>query len=311
MNAINSFSCATAFGNTGTNKCAFAPKEVVGMFIVPKSWSIKNDQVPTLQTYLEQSAKSPSKSSRIYPVHNFVGFTDSSEDVVRETLGYGETVTIRDGNYNWMFRFVKGGMCLLKSLRDRNGSDVYVVFIDKEGNLIGTIRNGGLAGIPISDFWAPKWTLGDGSGTTSNFSVFMSFKPEYINERLAFIQTKNSGLILEDIQGLQDLLAIPITAAAGTANVYVVDKCSGNNEDVADLFGDDLAEVSLWSASSVNGTAQTISAVAFNPLTKSYTLTFTPVRTVGSIISLASVDVLEAADIVGFEGSSSSLPLVL
>lgn len=307
---LNSVKCTTAFANTGFGKCTFTPREIVAALLVSSSFVITEANTNNLQTFLEGAIHNPVRSERANLVPGFVAFTDSSDEVVREQLGYGGTATLRDGNYNWTFRFVDGGLCLLSSLQAFNGQRPNVIFIDAAGNFIGTKRNGGLAGIPVEDYWANKWTPSDGASASANLSVYFSFRPETINEKLAFIQTANiEDFDLASIQGIQDLVLVPGAVAAASAVITVADKCSGSPEDFGDLYGADLADETLWTATGTDGSSQTISAVAYNSVTHEFTLTFDPVRTIDSIVGLAPIDDLETAGIVGFEGTSVRVPL--
>ena len=307
---LNLVSCAAAFDNTGFARCTFNPREIVGALLVSPTFAISETDAEDLQTFLENAVKNPVKSERVLPVLNFVGVTDNSEEPVRETLGYGTTKTIRDGNYNWTFRFVKGGLCLLKSLQSFNGQDVYVIFIDAAGNLIGTKTTAGLAGIPVDDYWANKWSASDGNGATTNLSVYFSFRPVYINERLSFIQTSTiDGFDISVIKGLQDLEIKLISATASTVVVQVADKCTGSVNDIADMFSDELEDPAAWVAVSLAGDDETIDDVEFNSTTKQFTITFDPVRTVATSLNLAPTDDLEDLGVVGYEGKAITVPV--
>lgn len=309
---LNSVNCTSAFSNTGFGKCNFIPREIVAALIVSSAFVITETDAQNLQTFLDTQLKNPVKSQRVLLVPGFVGITDSSDEVVRETLGYGGTQTLRDGNYNWTMRFVNGGLCLLTSLQSMNGQVPNVIFIDAAGNLIGTKKANGLGGIPLEDYWANKWTPSDGSSVSANLSVYFSFKPHYINERLSFIQTTGmDDFDISMLTGYQDLVISTVSATAGSAIVNVADKCSGDSAGIGELYGNDLADPELWSAVGFDGTEQVISAVAYNDANNRYTLTFLPVRTVGSIVNLASVTDLEAAGVEGFEGVASRVPLVV
>lgn len=307
---INQVACASAFSNVGVGRCSFIPREIVGAMLVSANFVITEADSADLQTFLQDAAADAVAANRLLPIHGFVGITDSSEDVTRETLGYGVSRTLRDGNYGWTLRFVEGGLCLLTALQEFNGQRVYVIFIDAAGNLIGTKKPTGLGGIPVDDFWANKWVPSDGT-TTANLSLFFSFRPEYINQRLAFIQTSNiPDFDFDSIVGLQDVAIQILTAAAGTVTLKLADRCSMDNS-FSDLFGADLVAADGITAVGVDGSVQTIDAQTFNATTRVYTLTFDPTRTVASIINLIPVADLETAGISGYEGRSVVAPVTL
>lgn len=302
---INSLNCVSAFENVGVGRCSFIPREIVGAILVPASFVITEANANDLQAFLQAAAQDPVTSARILPIHNFVGITDSSEEPVRQTLGYGSVRTIRDGNYGWTLQFVDGGLCLLSSLQAHNGQKTHVIFIDAGGTLIGTKKVNGLGGIPVDDFWANKWTAPDGTNTAI-LSLFFSFKPVYINERLSFIQA-GEDLDFEAVVGLQDVVITALSAAAATATVALADKCSGDNT-FSDLFGADIAAGTGFEAVGVDGTVQAITTVAYNATTRVYTLTFSAPRTVATVLSLVDLSTL---DIEGYEGTELNLPVTL
>lgn len=304
---LNSVNCASAFANVGIGRCSFTPREIVGAILVSASFVITPSDAENLQAFLESEAKTPIKAIRILPIHNFVGITDSSEEPVRQTFGYGSNRTLRDGNYNWELQFVDGGLCLLTSLQALNGQKVYVIFYDAGGNLIGTKKDNGLGGIPVDDFWANKWGVADGTNP-ANLSLYFSFKPEYINQRLAFVQaTQDANFDFDAITGLQDVNITVISATANSVKVKVADKCSGD-DTFSDMFGVEIAADTGFEATSVTGSDQTVSAVAYDPTTRVYTLTFTPTRTETSILNLKDLDTM---DIEGYEGVAVRVPVTL
>lgn len=302
MATLNTFPCSEAFGNTGISKCSLVPALIVGMLIVPNDFVITAANAATLQDYLSTAAKDPVKSKRLFPVHNFTAFTDNSEDPVVETTGYGDPIPVRDGNYSWTFRFITGGICLLKALQKFNGQSVSVLFYDNNGLLFGANTSKGLAGVPLKSFFAQKWTPTDGSNV-AGFNVNVVFDPKYINQNFGFI--KDDETDYTQVVGLQDINIVavgpqtPLLLAVST-----VAGCVGDN--LFDLFKDELSAGALWSViNKATGEDVVIDSVAKNEGNKTFTITLTAGVAAGSqlIVNLKPVDELEAADIIGFEGS--------
>lgn len=305
---LNQFSCLDAFGNTGISKCSLIPKHMVGLFIVPLSFVITpaNAQTPaTLQAFLEAAAQSPVKSERIFPVHNFEGFTDNSEDTVTETTGYGTPIPLRDGNYSWQFRFIQGGLCLLKQLQKFNGQSVAVLLYDADGVLYGYSTTAGLKGVPLAAFFAPKWT-GTDSTTVANFLLTISMAARYLNKFLGFY--KNDDFNPGEIIGLQDVNIEPTgTQTVTVLNVLALAGCGGEN--IYELFSTELASGPLWEVrNAATGALLTITSVVANPATQGFTITLSAARPGAVTVNLAPVDDLSGAGITGFEGAQAYIP---
>lgn len=302
MSMINEIACTELFANTGFGQCNFSPREIFGILLVHPDFVIKDSDTATLQTFLTTSARNPNKGLRLRPIMGFVEAEDSSEEPVRQTFGYGATKTLRDGNYNWLFKFVNGGTCLLKSLQALNGQTPYVIFVDAAYNLIGTVKDGGLGGIPVTDYWANPWNLNDGSGVATLFSIYLSFAPTYINQRLAFIQTATiPNFDISGVRGIQDVLLSVTAKSANSISVQLKDKCTGSL-DFGALYSDELDAPGAWVTNEPDGTAQTIDAVVYNAATKTFVLTFDPVRTEATILNLADISTLIGLGVIGYEG---------
>lgn len=304
--ALNSYSCVNSFGNTGIGKCSLIPAHIVGMILVPLNFVITEANAANLQTFMNDAAKEASKANRIYPIHNFVGMTDNSEDAVSETTGYGYSVPLRDGNYSWTFRFIQGGICLLKSLQSFNHQNLAALFVDANGVLFGRNVSNGLAGVPLISFYAGKWTVSD-SSTVANFPVTVVFDPKYLNKDLGFVSDENFNA--SEITGLQDVDIKPIGAQTATIlSLQVLGSCGGEN--LFDIYSDELADGTLWNAvDSVSGASLTITSVAANAANKSFTMTLSAPRTNATLVSLKDPATLETNDIVGIESKVATIPL--
>lgn len=306
MSIINQYLCSALFGNTGIGQCSLIPKEIKGFFIVPRDFVITQANANNLQTHLETSAAADLPTQRIFPVHNLVGVTDNSEEPVRETLGYGGNATLRQGNYSWTFRFLDGGLCLLRQLQRFNQQPVAIIFYDADGVLFGRQVASGLAGVPVIDFNANKWTPSDGS-VLAGFTVTIEMDSRHLNQDLAFINDQTVDLTA--IKGLQTAILNILSATGTSVTAQVLSACGGDN--LYDLYATELADDGVWTAIGVTGEAQTISAVAGVPASKAFTLTFTPARTTATNLNLAAVSVLDAAGIIGFEGQQVTVPVTL
>lgn len=311
---LNVVSCETAFENVGYGKCTFTPREITGMFIVPDDFLIKESDTSDLQTFLYNKITDPVKSKRVFPILGFVGVEDGSEEPVRETLGYGSTRTLKEGNYAWTFRFEKGGLCLLRSLQKINGQSVNVIFIDGAGVMFGAKKtvggDTGLGGIPIDDFWANKWTISDGAGASTSLSVYLSFKPVHVNENLSFLSTSElSNFDIYSVRGVQDIVIDVVSATSSAIKYKLRDKCSGSVSSFSEVYETELKILTSAVVTDEDGIPETIDDIAYNDVTNEWTITLDPVRTSDSILSLADIATLTSNGIEGFESNRVSVPL--
>lgn len=304
----NQYQCRQVGANTGFGDCTLDIGKVSGFFLVGQDFKIPASAMATaatLMAFLLAAASADSKDARIYPVHQLLDVTDNSEDDVTQTYGYGPSVTVREGYYGWEFPFRKGGICLLLSLQQFNGDGKRVIFYDDNWLLFGYSEGEDLAGIPLNEFYAPKWGAATGAAK-SNLRVKFGFAPRYINKGLAYV--KFDAFNPELIKGLRNINLKLFSAAKPVYKVNLFTGCNAAN--LFDTFPTEFAAVPLWIATNAaTGAVITITSVAADPNAKAYTVTLDSTDpdypAVGSInLTLAAPSVLKAAQIPGFEGST-------
>lgn len=302
---LNKFECLSAIGNTGVGRCALIPKHIVSVILVPNNFQITEANSENVLQFLQGKAKETSKFDRIFPINDIVAFTDNSEEPVVETFGYGVPNPIRDGNYSWTFQFVKGGLCLLKALRKFNKQNISALLVDADGVIFGRKTVGGLAGIPLLSFWANQLTMTD-STTSVNMSFTISFAPRNFIDQGGFIADQDFNP--NDLIGLQEISLQTTGAQTGTSlRLQALASCGGEN--LFDIFGTELADGAVWEViNNATGASLAITSVAANAGDKSFTITLASARTGSVTVSLAPVNILEAADIIGFESDSVVIP---
>lgn len=304
MALLNRTTCAAGGGNTGIGDCPLIPKNIIGFFIVPNNFELTPAQLATLQTSLQTAANSDVTANRIYPVHDLVGITDNTGDLVTETLGYNGLSVISEGKYDWTFRFVNGGLCLLKQLRKYNNKSVRVLLYDASFVLYGTMKGANMAGIPLEVFHALPFTLSDGSGTTTAFNIRMVLDPVYLNDNLAFVETIDEGFLLKEITGLQDINLSELIPPSAKPVIVLQALAGCSGENLYDLYSTELADEALWTVTNATtGADIAITSVAASAANKAFTVTI-PATTDPVVVSLAPVSELVAAGIEGYEGKS-------
>lgn len=303
---INSYNCQAAGSNTGLSDCALVIEKIAGAILVWKGFSLSAADLAsdsTLQAALIAAASADLKADRAYPIGNFVDIADNSSDPEQQTFGYGPVVNTSDGIVNWSFPFLKGGLCLLKSLQAFNASDIRVLFYDTAGTLFGWKVGDTLKGIPLIQFVAPAWKAPTGN-TVMDTRVNFSFLPRYVNKEIGFYKTTDFSL--DSIEGLQNAnIKQTGTQAKPVYKVKVFTGCSGI--DLYDQYATELADDAMWVAKNkATGGAITISSVAVDTAINGFTITMATTGgypAVGSIeLNLAAVSVLTAAGITGLEG---------
>jgi len=305
MSSLNQAFCASSGGNTGIDDCSLTLKNIVRGFLVPKSFELTAAQLADPDTALAAliaATKSDNASLRVYPLPEVVGITDSSEDVVLQTLGYGTPVPVRQGNYNLTFAYLAGGNCVNGALQKFNQGNYRYLGVDAGGVLFGVKSGTSLKGIPLDYFNADKFKFADGTNVTG-FAYRISFKPEYLNGNLGFVQM--DLLSLMEIDGLHNVVLVQSGARAlGVFKVLAMTGCAGTN--MYDLYDTELASAALWKVTEA-GKDITITSVVADPNIKGFTITMStadPDYVAGGpfFVTLQPVSILEAAGVVGFEG---------
>lgn len=319
MATLNKITCGTIEGgNTGIGDCPFLPKYIAGIILGPVGFKLLASEIAsTLQTALK-TATHAAKSARIYPVQNFKALdADNTEAPTKQTFGYGDVKFIREGKYALSFQHVDGGICLHKNLRKFNGSNLAAYLIDADGVLIGYKNGSDLQMIPLVDFYAQPMKLSTGA-EVAKLLIDLQFKPEYLNELIGFVETRDEFNI-EDIVGLEDVVLSVQTALNATGEVDIKLKTSCGGVDLYDLFKTNFSQITAWTPKNkTTGAAITVTSVTANDSTKSWTVnmdsadTDYPTATNKLILSLADPSVLKAVPISveGYEGIDLELTAV-
>jgi hypothetical protein len=310
MEGLNKIFCGSDVKNTGVCECFFDPKLITGAIFVPKN------KVFTSAELLDGSiaatllaATLAAKASRIFPFQGFVNITPNTEDPTRQTFGYGSISTVREGNYDWLFQFVQGGLNLSNALRTFNGltGKYAVIFIESQNTLIGTSKldadgNYGLAGIPMEDIYTRPWSPSDGSNV-SVYATQLTFKPAYINENIAFKKVATSSYLLSELAGIEDIILELVEVDGSDATVRADSDCGST--DLFDLYATELANEEAWIVKDADGELKTVSSVTANAGPKNWTVTTSTPYEDGDTIQLAAPAVLAAppVSITGYESN--------
>jgi hypothetical protein len=316
MATLSTVSCVTGAKNTGRSGCPFDPKNFVGVLLCPPNFVIPAAQLATLQAYLLAQSEVDTKALRIYPVADFFDFKDSSEAPVVEKFGYGQSSTVRDGVYDWAFRYRLGGLNLSNRLRTHNGAYDWYIFIDSKNQLLGTAATdltgaASIGAIPPIELYADPFKPNDGK-KNSEYWVNFRFLPKYVNEFVAYI-TDAGFDVLSSITGLKDVALTGVGSA--TPGTYVVTPIAGDDKtNMASLLPVAILQTAAWKAyNTETGAAVTITGVTLATsglaVNVACTVTSPPYPGVGQHISIDLVGPTElaalATPIVGYESAGA------
>ena len=312
MATLNTLQCQTGAVNTNMGACFFDPKNFVSSFLCPAGYVIPAASLASgLQAQLTSDSYNDNKALRIYPVPNFFDFKDASEKAVEEKFGYGQVQTVRDGVYDWQFRFRLGGLNLSNALRSFNGYSYSFLFVDSKNQLVGTyaVDNTGapsIGAISPVEFYQDPFVPNDGKKTAEYWAKYR-FLPKYINELVSYV-TDASFDIASTIKGLT---TVNLTGATQTvALTYnVTPKAFPAGTNLAQLYGTILNSGSLWTATNTaTGLPITISSVTLDSNGTSFDIlltTGTNYPAIGGAVSFNLVGPTELATalVKGYESA--------
>lgn len=306
---INTYNCTQAGANTGIGDCPLVIDKITGVFLVGKDFELTAANLAsdaTLLAALMAAAVADDPALRLRPVHGIVDIADNTADATEQTFGYGSSVVVADGFYNWTFPFLKGGLCLLKALQEFNSTDVRIIFYDSSGVLFGWKVGETLKGVPLNQFYANPWRPNTGAAVMiTNFRVSMN--PRYLNKEIGFV--KVNSFSFEQIEGLQNVILKQTGVQAKP--VYKITASTGCSGTSLYTFSAEMAVPANWIAkNATTGALIAITSVAVDANISGWTVTLDAADpdypVIGSIIlQWAPPSVLAAAGVVGYE----SIPL--
>lgn len=308
---LNELTCVTGGGNTGVGECPLDIKNMVGAILAPSNLVIAAADTASASVFLTKLlalATEALPANRIFPIHGFEQITDNSEDITIQTLGYGGKSVTREGDYDWMFQFIKGGFCLLKSLRKFNKANKGVFFYDANGVVYGVKSGTDLKPIPLVFFHASPPKVNDGTNTSIYGARFV-FKPTYLADNIGFVEMSLADILT--VEGLQDVALSAGTRATNVLKATAKTGCGGVN--MYDEYSTELAVVGAWVAKNPAGAVLTITSVAVDANISGWTITLDasdPDYSVGVDVTLSLADpvTLAGLGVTGFESNSIVIP---
>jgi len=312
MSILNVPTCTTDRGNTGTPACYFDIKHIKSVILAPATQSFSAANMADVDTFIAamQAATIAGTSARIYPVSNFVGVTDNTEEAVFETSGYGDKRFTREGDYQFKFEFWKGGMCLNKQLRKFNKGSWSVYLVDAQNQVWGKKVGTALAGFSAS-IYTEKPKINDGTAATKYMIDLSLPNPEELADDFGVVVLDCS---FDDF--VKGILNVNITVTVSTeADVTYTIATECGNDDLYDFYADELADTDAIILKNNSGTPVVASAVVKVPASKAWKASATLTAGTYTIelptpAALAALDIGEApangieSDVVTFVTSS-------
>lgn len=267
MATLNKPLCATNYGNTGVGTCFLEPDKFIGAIQVTGDFKIAQSDVADLLAFLNIKIHA-AIGTRIFPGPKLINLTDNTEDSTINTTDYGVKIFVKDGFYDWTFRYLKGGVQLHQELAKNAGANKYFLFFDKNNVLYGYSSGGYLKGIPVEQYLLPPWRLNSGSEAALYNQRFI-IDPIYLNQgNLGFLQVDFN---LIDVVGLQDVELRIIDQAANVATVQVRSKISDVN--LYETFKTSLLQTAAWRAFKSSGVLSSVTTIADNAADEGFDVT--------------------------------------
>lgn len=267
MATLNKPLCATNYGNTGVGECFIDLDKIIGAIQVPPNFQIAQSDVAGLLAFFETKIHA-AIGTRVFPYPKLTNITDNTEDITINTTDYGDKIYVKDGFYDWTFRYLNGGVQLHQELAKNSGANKHFLFFDKNSVLIGYKSGVYLKGIPVDQFRVLPWRPNTGA-ESALFNMRFIIDPIYLNGgNLGFLKVDFNLL---DLAGLQDVELTIIDQTNNVATVQVRSKISDVN--LYDAYKTSLLETTAWRLFKSDGSASSITGVADNAADEAFDVT--------------------------------------
>lgn len=284
--------CASSYGNVGFGDCFLDLQKIRGAIQVPRDFQIGLSDLATLQTFLENKVLGVI-GVRIFPYGGFETINDGTEEPTFNTTDYGFKYKVRNGFYDWTFRYFSGGIMLQSEIQKNGGSGKSFLFYDDANVLFGYKSGSYLKGIPDTIFEPLPWRPNTGAEAAQLLLRFI-FDPIYVNYG-NFGYIKQSTFNYRDLTGVQEVDLQLLSLSSNIAKIQPLTKVSGIN--LEETYGAQLASAARWSARKRSNDANiVITGVSNSTSDKSIAITF----------DSATISGMAATDAVMLRGTSAS-----
>lgn len=273
---INTLSCIVSKSNTGFGRCNFLPGLIKMAIFVPKGYFILGTD--DAYTQLAADIMNDNAGARVYPLGQFINFTDQATAAGTQSFNYGTSLTTNDGVPKWLFQILNGSHCLYETMVaafSRQQAQYDVFFIDSNNFLIGVqttvtqsdVAKDALRGFSMEEIYVPNWSPANSSAVPKYEISFTFGSTLQYRNNLAFIELSDDGL--DNFSGLQTVVLSSAILDDNTWGITALENCTNTN--IGERYGDTFAATDLWSAvNATTGGSITITSVGYNPTTEQY-----------------------------------------
>lgn len=303
--------CSTVGANTGAIDCDITrgnPQVLIAGSKVFNSADYAT-QAAFKAAFVAAMKLATGSSDKLFPFPVIQGVADKTEAGKEGTLGYGLKVKLLRSKPGYEFE-VLAGSALEKALIKFDGKALPLFIFDDQGQVWGTADDdGNFSGATYLIGVEPRG-FGDASNAKSTKITISIVDSTDFVENAAVVQ---STIVASELKGLNDVTLSE--RAAHTSNVYhikaeVITAALGGNINIYDKYPDAIASAGVWTAkNATSGAAITLTSVAKDTTHKCWDVTVdstehTALATGAKILfNLADPATLDAADIVGIEGT--------
>lgn len=309
--------CSTVGANTGGIDCDRKRGQPVRAFIGSKQFTAaeyasEETFLAALQEAINLPAGSPNK---LFPIGDFQGNTNNTEQNTTGTLGYGLNIVLREGRPAYELQLLAGQTQFAK-IRAFNGSTLPVFMLDNNGAIWGTkLSNGNFKGEDAQIFISGNGFEDGNTVELKTATVTFSYtSAQDFYQNAGYMQVTFASA---DVQGLVDVSLASVGVVGATTKFSVIAKTAQLNGgvNIYDTYKTPLAAMANWKAFTGTNFATTvdITGVVANDSDKTWSVTFDATDyaaiTTGQQIKVMLADpaTLNAANVPGIE----SIPVII
>lgn len=272
MNSLIGLPCvASVGGNTGTARCSYDMKIIIGDILIPAGKTYPADDLENIVALMVADTKVDAILSRIFPFFGYEEVEAGNEERQRAQKGYGNYFETREEIIVRSYTIV-GKNCLnQKAVKFRNRYAEYdriAVFAD--GAIMGTERTGptgdpAFGGFALTELYPGPYMEPDGSNPAQWTIRYTHASLAQWDNRV--IVKPLFGNVLNDLKGLQDITLTNVKQTPVVAGEYHLNVTSGCGAiNMAQLYPVAIIAAAIWKASAYpSGAAIDIDTIALSP----------------------------------------------
>lgn len=277
MSILNNPNCTEQKGNVGIPSCAIGITYPIGFIITEDSFKLTvanmADWATTLGA-LSDACLAP-VGNRIYPIFNIIGLTDNTPAPEAKTSGYGVITKHVEKPHSFELDTRDlGGKYFAELRKFKNRKDLRVYWIDASGFIGGEENSDGeLLGFKCT-FQPKQIKVGNVADITKYMVQLDITDPTALTDKLSAIQYEDTVNLENELNGILNVNISDVAAGTLTLRVSLITEISKTNlyDEYSSII---VANPAAFIATKADGTANVITGITANPLTKSFTIALT------------------------------------